>query len=59
MVFKKEGATTRVIEDLELDIKWPLKVLQPMIARDTVKSAAEIHARFKRLLEAGVVPRPD
>jgi hypothetical protein len=56
MVFRKEGATTRVIEDLEMDIKWPLKVLQPMIARDTIKSAAEIHARFKRLLEADAMP---
>lgn len=53
MVFKPEGANTRVIEDLQMDIKWPLKVLQPMMARDTIKGAAEIHATFKRLLEAG------
>jgi carbon monoxide dehydrogenase subunit G len=54
MVFKPEGATTRVIEDLEMNIKWPLKLLQPLIARDTIKSAAEIHARFKRQLDADV-----
>ena len=55
MVFKREGAATRVIEDLEMDITWPLKVLLPMIAHDTIKSAAEIHARFKRLLEADAI----
>jgi carbon monoxide dehydrogenase subunit G len=53
MAFKPEGASTRVIEDLRMDIKWPLKVMEPMIARDTIKSAAATHATFKRLLEAG------
>ena len=52
MIFKRQGANTRVIEDLEMAIKWPLKFLQPMIARDTNKSAAAIHTRFKKLLEA-------
>jgi uncharacterized protein YndB with AHSA1/START domain len=53
MVFEAEGGNTRVTEDLHMAIKWPLKLLQPMIARDTIKGAAEVHANFKRLLESG------
>jgi carbon monoxide dehydrogenase subunit G len=59
LVFKSEGLSTRVIEDLRMDIKWPLKVMEPMIARETIKSAGEVHANFKRLLEAGATAGHD
>jgi uncharacterized protein YndB with AHSA1/START domain len=52
MVFKPEGVGTRVIEDLLMDVKWPLKVSQSIIGRETIKSAAGVHATFKMLLEA-------
>lgn len=52
LAFEAEGNATRVVEDLEMEVRWPLKIIQSRMARQTVKSASETHENFKRYMES-------